>query len=298
MGEHWLQSKVMLATLRTITAKDSKGNVLGTMLDMAKVKNGKLVFETDKGEAIANFGTKEQFKFEAKVKRILSALHGEYSNLGSVALQRLAMGRLAYMFRKFIVPGMRRRWSSQYVNNLSGQIVEGNYITFGKFAGRLFKDMKIFRWGLITEDWNNMTISERANVKRTLSEMVFLVAVSVLAHALTQIKGDDDDEEWLYSFWAYQALRLRTEMSFFYNPYEAMKILRSPAASMSVIENVVKLWGQMIDPVTSGTFAFDRYERGPWKGHLKMEKTITNLIPGYKQFYRLRDVDELINWLR
>jgi hypothetical protein len=297
-GEHFMQTKVMLALLEGIQAKDENGKVLGSMLDVARAKDGKLVFEGKNGEKVANFGEKEQFELEAKLKRILSRLHGEYSELGMVAIQRYALGRMGYMFRKFIVPGFKRRWGKKYVNNFTGDFTEGNYRTFGRFVHQMFKDLNVFRLSMWQENWQDLTRMEKANVIRTVGEMVFLATAIIMASVFTKLKAEDDDEDWLYSFLGYQALRLRAEMAFYVMPSEAFKILRSPAAAMSVFENMIKLFGQLLDPIMNGDFAFERYERGNWKGQLKINRTLVNFVPGMKQIYRLRDVEDQLSWLK
>jgi hypothetical protein len=232
-----------------------------------------------------------EFEFGYKVRGILSRLHGEYSDLGRVALQRGALGRMGFMFRKFVVPGFKRRWGKKdYVERL-GDFVEGNYITTGRFFHQLGRDLIQFKFDLMAEDWKNLSDHEKANVKRTLTELTALTMAIILANvAIAAIKEiDDDDEERMWSFMAYQALRLKAELLFFVSPGDMWDIMRSPMASMSVVENIFKLFGQMMTPA-------DRYERGPWKGHLKIEKTLTNLTPGYRQFYRIRDIRDQLAW--
>lgn len=297
-GEHMMQSKVMLAMLNKLRAKDKEGNVLGSMLDMAKVKGGKLIFESKEGIPVANFGDTEQFQFESNVKRLLSRLHGEYSDIGRVAMQRYALGRMAYMFRKFIVPGFRRRWGNKYVNNFTGDFTEGNYRTFGRFAWSMLKDLNLFHLTMWQTNWQDLTRVEKANVKRTLGELVFLASAIILINALAKLKANDDDEEWLYDFLSYQALRLRAELAFFINPSASMQILRSPAAAMSMVENTIKLFGQLSDPLMNGDLQFERYQRGPWKGRLKINKTLLNYVPAMKQVYRLRDINEQLSWFK
>lgn len=293
-GEHWMQSKVMLAMLNNLKAKDKSGNVIGTMLSKISVENGKLKVDKD----VANFGDNEKRIFEGKMKRVLSSLHGEYSEMGRVALQRVALGRMAYMFRKFVFTGFRRRWGKKRINNITGQYQEGNYLTFGRFFSTLIKDMRHFQLSILSEDWRSLTNNEKSNVKRTFGEVAFLLATILLIKV--GLEGDDDEEsnEDLMSFLAYQAYRFRAEVSFFINPTETLKILRSPMASMSLIENSIKFAGQLADPIFSGDLTFDRYERGNWKGDPKIKKTIINFIPAYKQIYRLKYVDDQIGWLR
>ena len=296
-GEHMMQSQVLVAMLNKKRAYDRDGKDLGSMLASTKVKGSKLVFEGPNGEKVVNFDDAEQFQFETQVRRILSRMHGEYSDLGRVAIQRYALGRMAYMFRKFLVPGWRRRFGKKHVNNLSESFVEGNYQAFARFLPQFFKDLGTFQVSLMSEHWQQLTRTEKANIKRTLGEIMFLTAAIILANIFSKA-GEDDDENWWYSFLAYQALRLRAELAFYVHPGQSMQILRSPAASMSVVENTLKLFGQMVQPVFNGEFAFERYKRGNWKGRLKIEKTLINFVPGVKQMYRLRDVDDLATWLK
>lgn len=247
---------------------------------------------------LSTWTTDDQFEFSYKVRGILSRLHGEYSDLGRVAIQRGAVGRMAFMFRKFVEPGFRRRWGKRdYVERL-GDFVEGSYLTTGSFFGKLIKDLWHFKFD-VGQHWNDLTDHEKANVRRTLSEITFLLSAIILLNVASIIlksigKGSDDEDDdkkiRRWSFVAYQAARLRSELLFFISPPEAWNILRSPMASMSVIENFIKLIGQLISE------PFEVYERGPWKGKFKMAKYLTNMTPGYRQFYRVRDIRDQLAW--
>ncbi len=291
-GEHFMQTKVLLAMLNKLQARDKQGNDLGPMVDQYSVEKGELKLNDN----VANFSEEDQSLFEAKVRRLLSSIHGEYSQAGRVAVQRYALGRMAYMFRKFVIPGVRRRYQKRQVNNALGEYVEGSYRTTGRFFMTLFKDLRGFQFALMASDWASMTDMEKGNVRKTLVEFTFLMSAIILSNVFIAMKEDaDDDEEWIWSFLAYQALRYKTEVGFFINPMEAMKILRSPAASMSVIENSIRLVGQMLPPDFEG---FERYERGSWKGRPKIQKTAINFVPGLKQIYRVQNVADQITWLR
>jgi hypothetical protein len=219
-------------------------------------------------------------------------MHGEYSDLGRVALQRLAIGRLAYMFRKFVVPGFKRRYGrKQYIQRLD-QFTEGNYRTTFNFLKQLKQDLHLFKYSLMAEDWAALSDHEKANIRRTIGEVTALLSTIVLANFAYSRVTDDDDEDHFWSFMAYQAYRLRAELLFFSPKIdEAMTIMRSPMASMSVIENSIKLVDQMFNPL-------DQYERGPWKGDYKIKKTLINFVPLWKQYYKLRDVEDQIAWFR
>lgn len=291
MGEHWMQTSVMLAMLGRLEAYDTKGNSIGKMLDLAKVENGRLVFKDVNGNAPANWNDHYRVEFANRVKRVLSSLHGEYSEEGRLAIQRAAAGRLAVMFRKFIPTGIRRRYGKKRLNNLLGEYNEGYYRVTARFMGNLLRDMKIFKFTLATEEWNSLTDKEKAAIRKTLTEVSFMLAALVMAGVIGKLKDDDDDDEWALSFLEYQVYRFRAELWFFANPSESLKILRSPTASMSVLENTIKLTGQLMHPL-------DEYERGSWKGKKKITKTMIDFLPAYKQIYRMKYVSDQSSWLK
>jgi len=292
-GEHYMQGRFLLAFLDNKRALDKDGNDIGSMLDNYITVDGKLKLK-DKVDIEKSEWSEEQLElFGKKVRAVLSRLHGEYSDLGRVAIQRMALGRMAYMFRKFVIPGYKRRWQKAGYTQRLDDVVEGNYQSMGRFLGTVFKDMATLKFHLMGEKWNMLTKHEKANIHRTLVEVNFLIAAIIMANIALRLRGesDDDREEQWWSFAAYQMLRLRAELLFFTPKIdEAMSILRSPMASISLLENSTKLMGQLFDPITSGTFQFDRYTRGPWKDKPKIQRTLIQMTPGMKQMYRMRDI--------
>ncbi|HOW16586.1 MAG TPA: hypothetical protein PK443_02625, partial [bacterium] len=295
-GEHYMQTRAMLALLDTIEVKDKEGKVIGTMLEMYKVNKETNKIEID--ERARDFWTADkEALFKTKLKRILSRIHGEYSHEGMSAMQQYALGRMALLFRKFVVPGFKRRWQGKQYNELSETYTEGNYITFGRFFGKMVKDLVTLKFELLSKN-SPLTPMEVANIKRTLGEISALIGIIVLSGFAMKLKDEDPEHERLWSFLAYQTFRLRSELAFFVMPTEAMKILRSPMASMSFLESTIKLSGQLLDPFLSGTFTFDVYERGAWKGQPKIYKTLTDMTPGWKQYFRVRDISDQLNWFQ
>lgn len=300
-GEHWMQGRFLLAFLDHKRALDKDGNDIGSILDNYTTKDGKLAFKDGVDLEKSGWSAEEQRLFGIKVRGVLSRLHGEYSDLGRVALQRSALGRMAYMFRKFMIPGFKRRWGkSGYVQRLD-DVVEGSYRSFGRFFGKFMKDIYSLQFHMIGENWRMLTRHEKANIHRTLVEINALTAAIILGNVALTLKGesDDDKEQQWWSFAAYQMLRVRAELLFFTPKIdEALSILRSPMASMSVIENTAKLLGQMFDPLTSGSFQFDRYVSGPWKGEPKLKRTMIQMTPGFKQMYRMRDIGNQVSFFQ
>jgi hypothetical protein len=174
------------------------------------------------------------------------------------------------------------------------QSMEGSYVTTAKFFSRLAKEMHGLQMAVAGEEWAALSPHEKANIKRTLAEVGTLISTIALASFAysSWSDADDPDEARFWAFIAYQAYRLKAEM-LFYSPKldETMSLLRSPMASMSLAENTIKLTDQLFAP-------FEVYERGPWKGHLKLERDIVQFVPIYKQWYKFRDIEEQIQWFR
>jgi len=317
VGEHYMQGRFLFGLLANKRAIDNEGNDIGRMLDYYEMKDGKLILNEKVNVVKSKWEQKDIDNFKYKTRGILSRLHGEYSALGKVAIQRMALGRMAYLFRHFIVPGFRRRWGREkYIERL-GQFVEGNYITTGKFIGdvggrifgktdenseldffsRLINNLQSFKFSLWKQDWAAMTDHEKANIQRTLYEVGFLVLAVILSNIAMHFKGeaDDDDDEFAQKYWsfvAYQTYRLQNELLFFTPKLDsAFSILRSPAASISFLENLIELSGQIFHPL-------DIYEAGPWKGRSKIIKTTNNMLPLLRQYYRLRDLEVQIPWMQ
>jgi hypothetical protein len=105
-GEHEMQGRFLLSMLSDKRAYDKDGNDIGSMLEKYTVnkKTGRLVLDKEVHPENSEWTENDQFNFQYKVRGILSRLHGEYSDLGRVAIQRGALGRMAFMFRKFVVP--------------------------------------------------------------------------------------------------------------------------------------------------------------------------------------------------
>lgn len=290
-GEHMMQTKVMLAMLNRLEAKSETGETIGNMLDMFSIKDGKL----DLDERVKNFDQDARTVFEGKLKRVLSAMHGEYSELGRVAIQRYALGRMGYMFRKFVVPGYKRRWGKYYVNNLSYEVSEGNYRITARFFKQLILDVGKYKFSVMSVDWANLKGRERAAIVKTMSELGFLIGVSILIGAM---EHSDSDDDWWRNFLSYQFYRFRAELTFFSNPSSTMQILRSPAACMSIVENTFRMIGELIKGTYPDQLGLDVYERGNWKGRKKITKRLINFVPGWRQIYRLMFVDDQISWLK
>lgn len=291
VGEHEAQSRFLLAALIEKRALDKDGKDIGSMYDYFTVENGKLVF--DKEHKVANFSRQDQIAFGQQVTAILRKMHGNYASYSPVALQQYGFGKLLLMFRKWIWATGKRRWAKEYYDEYGQTFSKGYYRDGGtfyynkvrSFVDRFINEARALEYAE-KADWETMTEAEKANVKRFTTEIGIFATLSVMSMLLNYVDTDDDETlDMLLSHLDYQLFRLSTDMTFYISPASFMKIVQSPLPSSSVIKDVSDLFESMLDP-------FARFEKGDWKGELKIKKRAMDLIPLVRQIYRIRNIDD------
>lgn len=292
VGEHEAQSRFLLASLIEKRALNKKGEDIGSMFDYFTVENGKLVF--DKEHKVANFSKKDQIAFGQQVTAILRKMHGNYASYSKVALQQYSVGKLVLMFRKWIWTTGKRRWAKEYYDEYGQTFSKGYYRDGGAyyynkirgFFERFVDEAKALEYAE-KADWDTMTEAEKANVKRFTTEICLFVALTVMGMLLNEYKPDDDDSVMaqVFNHLDYQIFRLSTDMTFYISPASFMKIVQSPLPSSSVLKSVSNFIEALFTPTA-------RFEKGDWKGELKIKKRAMDLIPLVRQIYRLRNIED------
>lgn len=292
VGEHEAQSRFLLASLIEKRALNKKGEDIGSMFDYFTVENGKLVF--DKEHKVANFSKKDQIAFGQQVTAILRKMHGNYASYSKVALQQYSVGKLVLMFRKWIWTTGKRRWAKEYYDEYGQTFSKGYYRDGGAyyynkirgFFERFIDEAKALEYAE-KADWDTMTEAEKANVKRFTTEICLFMALTVMGMLLNEYKPDDDDSVMaqVFNHLDYQIFRLSTDMTFYISPASFMKIVQSPLPSSSVLKSVSNFIEALFTPTA-------RFEKGDWKGELKIKKRAMDLIPLVRQIYRLRNIED------
>jgi hypothetical protein len=141
------------------------------------------------------------------------------------------------------------------------------------------------------EDWNLLSDYEQANVKKTISEIGTAVVMYATAVVLKGLGDDEEDPnvQTVYYLTAFYARRLQAELITFLNPAEFSKTLKSPSASMIMIDRILHFIHQLL------TNPFEEYESGRREGTLKLRKDIEDLVPLIKNVNR--NVEEALTWM-
>lgn len=254
----------------------------------------------------------------AYIKKVSSDLHGQYDNDLQSHAQRSFWGKFAFMFRKWLVPGFDRRWrgtattvgknkidfdflrdedsrNSRFFSSDMKSFQEGTYTTLIRTVQQLHKEgeslLKVITGLEGSKTWSKMTDNELSNVRKAVMELGIITASLVAGHILRGLALDlpDDSPEYtalMTSAFAFR--RLHMELASFGNPLEAMQLLRSPAASISLLEKSGRLTTQLLSDLgalaTGGEF--ERYERGNMKDQLKLKKYFFDVVPVANQTQR------------
>jgi len=292
-GEHSIQSKVAMAAMLGIETFNKEGVSTGNLYDAHEVNGRKLQIKPDTyivdrntGELVL-FNTEQQHKLSRNIQATLRRVHGNYNAQTAAAWQKNGYLQLLGQFRKWIPEGIARRYNDQAYNEFADRETKGMYSGFGLGLKNLVLDLK--QQGVLAgANWDKMSPVDKANFHRTTVEAAFFVAMGTVFFAAKALaESIDDDDEYKKRL---AALRMATlmsnriigELTFYANPFSTLQILRTPAASMSVIEATTTLIYQALPWNIN-----ERYVTGDRKGDLKVINRLSKVVPIWKQVGRL-----------
>jgi hypothetical protein len=293
VGEHWMQNRTSLALADAYKMKSPDGKIVSLWDAMEVVYTDPNNKELGAKLQVKQGYTKEDgteftkddiIKFSRRSAAINQRLHGIYNQEDKSAIQRLGIGRMAIMFRKWIKPSLNRRFAEGMYNYDLDAWTEGYYRTAGRFMWQLAKDLKAAEFNISTR-WNELSGTEKANIKRALTEVAHYLAIVCI---LGLIDWDDqDDRPWLAAMAEYQLRRLKTEVGVLLpGPSmvrEGLRIVQSPAAGINTIEHMLDLTA-LLNPANY----MDEIQSGRYKGHSTAYKSFfeSPLVPMNKTIYR------------
>ena len=292
-GEHWMQNRTSLALADAYKMKAPDGKIVSLWDAMEVVpidnnnKKAGAKLQLKKGYTKADgsaFTQDDIIKFSRKSAAINQRMHGIYNKADRSAVQRLAIGRMGMMFRKWIKPSLNRRFKSATYNYDLDTWTEGYYRTSGRFLLQLARDLRETQFNLAAR-WNELTPTEKANIRRALTETGHFLAVMTIIGLIEW--SDDKDRPWLVRMAEYQARRLYTELGTMIPGKsmitEGLRIIKSPAAGINTIENMLDLT-KLLNPWNY----MDELQSGRYEGHSTAYKSFfeSPIIPMNRTIYR------------
>ena len=284
-GEHEIQTTLLLAYLKGNKIKNKAGEEI-SLYDAFEQIDGKLVVKDS-----VDYTMEQIIRDTQRIKQISQKLHGLYNNQDLINMQKVWAGRMGLLFRKWLVPGFKKRWGNAQYNQRLEEWEGGTYRTASKFLFDVFKGVQQDKLSIV-QAWKQQKSElkpwEIKNMRRAKIGAITSLAVTAVIALIAGLDDEDEERGWFANMTLYQLYRLKGELTMYLNPNEARKILQSPAASISTLEAVIKL--------TTDTFELGgslllygeapRYERdsGLYKeGDLKILKSMEQLIPYLKE---------------
>jgi len=303
MGEHMLQSQLFMAMALEKTFKLADGKTIN-LWDAHKVVNGKLILNDEVAE---QFTETDRAIFKERVQGAYQRLHGIYNQKDRNAIQQYAAGRWVMQLRKWMPSGFQRRFEgmeklwydkkSEFKgpewNERLQSYVEGNYITTLRFINQLKWDIAKLKMYTIKEKWNELDTWQQQNVKRSIGEVAGFFVLLALS-GLIRTGEDEDEKGYVYYQSLYTVHRMKQELLFFSWLPETFNVLKSPAASITSLEVLVNLVGQLLTDTGSIVMGQDieRYKRktGMWdKGDPKIWSKLYKTVPLTQVFAKAKD---------
>ena len=282
-GEHNIQVRTLIAMLLKNKVMQNGKEI--NLLDAYELgSNGKIKLKS--GVKLDGNITKNGLMnkdVQNSLHAINKQMHGVYDEFNKTIMEREWWGRMLMMYRKFVVPGFKRRYKRYGIDQEMGVVTEGFYRTFWNLAINETKEL-VKQLSPFSE--SNLTEVEKVNVRKAAMEMSYMLTTGVAIMTLSSMKGsggDDDDKARKYAL--YFSLRLNSEIGFFLAPGDPRTLLapnildmyrsfRSPTAGYTIAEKSVRLASQLTDP-----FAVYKRKTGKWnKGDNKAVADLMKLI--------------------
>jgi hypothetical protein len=256
------------------------------------------------------------FEISQVLRRVNRDLFGNYDAKNKSALEAHAIGSLFGHMRQWMVPGFKKRYKGLQTlwikdkdrklgfrtlrneelrdvdldfNVETEEFEEGMYVSTVRWLGVMMRDIKALKFKILSESWKDLTEMEKRNIMRTASELAMMAAAYSSYVLLAGAMDDDNDDNLPAALATFYSRRLLAELMTYSNPVEWVRTFRSPAVSLSLLENAIKAISQTITDPT------EVYDRGINKGKNKMIRKWLKLTPAK---ILDKDVEESLKWLK
>ena len=218
---------------------------------------------------------------------------GIYNDEDMNAAQRTIVGKLTLQMRQWMIPQFMYRFQSKRHNLVLDRDEEGYYRTLARLAKDVWKgEFKI------KAEWDKLSNTEKANVKRALVEITQAWAVWLLASAISSgVK--DPDRIWALKFAEYMVNREAHELGFLAaGPTmisEGVKTIQSPVVAASAANKVAQFITTTSNPLNWFPDEDRLVKSGKYEGHGYIYKRFVELpLPFVQQWRQVEKfVDDL-----
>ena len=321
IGEHFIAGSLLNGVTRGIKLMNATGQYLdidgnitekenaASLNDAIVVEDGIMKYNIDFHTTSLN-PTKPYSEVEISLymKDIAADLHGQYDPKMQSHIQRFALGKAVFSLRKWTtrlyttrfrgITQIGQDWSEldEFHKSYSEAQIkfnEGRYSSTARLSVGIAKDLYKLKQFTATKNWNKLNDAQKNNVLKTIYELG-MATLALIASGLLYGLHEDDDDDVLYLYLAYQTRRTYSELSMFINPKEAFRIVQTPAVGLNQVNNTIDLVSRLLP---FGSDLTEEYVKGDRKGQWKIQKETERLLPGIRQYRSIADLQAKYNFI-
>ena len=242
-SEYFVQGQNMVARMLNEKVKTSEG--VETTLFEAFDDNGD--WKTDVyGEnpgwdgSIDNEGDMGDFRtFRNRLIQLNKRIHGNYDPNSFPMAKRVMMGRFASQFKSWFAEAVALRFEPQRWDDQLGRNVKGMYRTIGQI-GAMETLRSYLKIGIGKKDGlSHLSPIDQANLRKSFTELAFIVAINIMALTVLGLSDDDDDKNER-TLILNQLYRLESDLTFFMSPSSFDRVLSNPVAAIRTYTDLEK----------------------------------------------------------
>jgi broad specificity phosphatase PhoE len=220
-------------------------------------------------------------------------IHGNYDSANKTMLESTIAGKLAIQFHKWVWPNFKARFQKgKFDENLGGGMdIEGRYVTLWNLMKSIAKTKEL------TNRWGELTPHQKNNLKKDLADLMYFASFFLLAHIVKSLAAgipDDDPVLKKMANWLrYQSSRGMQEVGLFIpiiGAVESYQLVQNPFAAT----NALAKFAQLVSSAVEYPFLEDDkryYQRGNFKGQLKVYKLSKDVIPILREVNRITNLN-------
>lgn len=295
-AEYLNQAPVMIATMMNTKVKvDGKEMSLWEAYDNDGNLPDGIEFIND---VLGEVGVK------TRIDQTIKDIHGNYDPDSPIKANQSVLGRSLLVFRKWMINSYYNRFRPETFDEIEGFSKKGRWRSYGNYFSEYGAFGGVFQLTLQlgkkmmfmnTNFDKRLSDVDAQNMRKNLTEIVFLISTTALALLLKAItSGDDDDEsdiKYLCYFYINQLGRLERDIMFYIDPQQFKSVLKDPLPVMGVVGDTYDLLTRSFTLVTGGE---DTYQSGFRKDQSKTWVSVKKIIPGATNIDRLNSMTSTI----
>ncbi len=245
-------------------------------------------------------GIEGQTELKLVLGRVVSKVHGDYKD--PLKGKKTFLGRALFQFRTWMPEGFASRFEAEKEDYILGITRKGRYRSgflfvsysdgsgMGALKQTLFTLKQLGRKMLFLKtqfDEAGFSEVDAANLRKNLTELVFLIGAVSLTLALKALREGDDEEDDLTSMGINilinQGNRLQNDILTYMDPREGEKLIKSALPVLQVL-NDVRIWSDAVERQFSDN---PNVQTGPMEGMNWLLRRTIEITPGVSSGFRL-----------